>query len=75
MESVEVLANRWQLTYQTLESGTRRQIVGSLLEADPAQSLSLSEAVRILFAVDPSTEMSEHLIDGWHFHDNSSVIS
>ncbi|WP_336326332.1 hypothetical protein [Halovenus sp. HT40] len=44
MDSIEALADRWRLIYRTLESGTRRQVVGSLLEADPEQSLPLPEA-------------------------------
>jgi hypothetical protein len=44
MESVKALADRWRLIYRTLASGTRRQLIGSLLEADPEQSLPLPEA-------------------------------
>ncbi|MXR51021.1 hypothetical protein GRX03_05295 [Halovenus sp. WSH3] len=44
MESVESLADRWRQIYRTLQSGTRRQIIGSLLEADADASLSLPEA-------------------------------
>ena len=75
MDSVETLADRWRLSYRTPEFGTRRQLVGSLLEADPEQSLSRPAAVRLLPAVDQSEEMPEHLIEGDHSHDDSSVTA
>lgn len=66
MTSVEQLAERWRLVYQTLASGTRRQLVGSLVEADPGESLALPEAANSPeYRLDPTLLMTnlkhEHL--------------
>lgn len=42
--SIEELGERWHRIFRTLSSGTRRQIIGSLLEAPPDRKLSLPEA-------------------------------
>lgn len=47
MESVEELGERWQMIYQTLAAGTRRRIIGSLLEAPAGRRLSLPEAANL----------------------------
>jgi hypothetical protein len=44
MESVEELRKRWRRIFQTLSAGTRRQIIGSLLEVPSDRKLSLPEA-------------------------------
>ncbi len=66
MKSIEDLADRWRLIYRTLASGTRRQLVGSLLEADAEQSLPLPEAANSPeYRLDPMLLMTnlkhEHL--------------
>ena len=66
MKSIEDLADRWRLIYRTLASGTRRQLVGSLLEADAGQSLPLPEAANSPeYRLDPMLLMTnlrhEHL--------------
>lgn len=66
MTPVEQLAERWRLVYQTLASGTRRQLVGSLIEADPGESLPLPEAAnspeyRLDPAVLTTNLLHEHL--------------
>ena len=44
MDSVEELGERWRLIFRILSHGTRRQIIGSLLEASSNRKLSLPEA-------------------------------
>lgn len=47
MDSIEQLGQRWRLIYRTLAAGTRRQVIGSLLEAPPDRTLSLPEAANL----------------------------
>jgi len=47
MESIEELGERWHTVFRTLSDGTRRQIIGSLLEASPNRKLSLPEAANM----------------------------
>ncbi|MEF8777928.1 MAG: hypothetical protein V5A36_03355, partial [Natronomonas sp.] len=47
MESIEELGKRWHRIFQTLSAGTRRQIIGSLLEAPSDRELSLPEAANM----------------------------
>jgi hypothetical protein len=47
MDSIEELGKRWETIFQTLVSGTRRQIVGSLLEAHPDEEQQLPEAANL----------------------------
>lgn len=75
MNSVEALAHRWQSSYRTPESGTRRQVIGSSLEADPEQSLPRPATVSLFPAVEQSEEVPEHLIEGNHSHDDSPVTA
>jgi hypothetical protein len=56
MDSIEELGRRWETIFQTLVWGTRRQIVGSLLEAPPDEEQSLPEAANPPDnRIDPST--------------------
>lgn len=60
MESVEELAERWHLIFQTLTAGPRRQIVGSLLEVPADRALSLPEAANMPdYRIDPETLRQE----------------
>jgi len=53
---IEQLGERWRLIFRTLSVGTRRQIIGSLLEAPPDRTLSLPEAANLPdFRIDPET--------------------
>lgn len=47
MDPIEELGERWHHIYRVLSAGTRRQIVGSLLEAPPDRKLPLPEAANL----------------------------
>jgi len=47
MDDIEALGRRWRGIYRVLSEAPRRQIIGSLLEASPDQSLRLPEAANI----------------------------
>jgi len=54
MESIEELGKRWETIHRVLQAGTRRRIIGSLLEAPPDRSLSLPEAANLPdYRIDP----------------------
>jgi len=54
--SIEELGERWHRIFRTLSAGTRRQIIGSLLEASPDRRLSLPEAANHPdYRLDPET--------------------
>lgn len=54
VESIEELGERWRRIYRTLVAAPRRQMIGSLLEADPDGALSLPEAANLPeYRVDP----------------------
>lgn len=56
MSSVEELGERWRNIFETLSSGTRRQIIGSLLENPPDRAVALPEGANLPeYRIDPET--------------------
>lgn len=56
MEPIEQLGRRWHSIFRTLAAGTRRQLIGSLLEAPSDRELSLPEAANSPdYHLDPET--------------------
>lgn len=53
---IEALGEQWYAIFQTLAAGTRRQIIGSLLEVQPDRELELPEAANLPnYRIDPET--------------------
>jgi hypothetical protein len=66
IESIDELGRRWQMIFEVLSVGTRRRIIGSLIEVAPGRKLSLPEAANIPdHRIDPealrTTLVHEHL--------------
>lgn len=70
MDSIESLADRWRMIYRTLASGTRRQLIGSLLEVGPEQSLSLPEA-----ANSPEYRLDPELLSANRTHEHLPLMA